>query len=387
MRIGFDARILTVPKCGGVAYFARLLKHLPLLDDKIELVLFLPQAILPEHEHFLQHERIRRVMVPEGAKDLSRWPAKHMPRLLREHKIDIYHQPFNADGAFFWSPCPVIVSILDLIPWVIPGIFRKPFKALRYKLRNILWAHTSAKVLTISEASKRDIVRLCRAQADKVVVTLLGADDIYSGVIPSTEKEGILKRLGLFGKKYVVNMGGLNQLRRNPDFILEGFGQYRRETGDDCYLVFTGSILKQDGFFERVQAKMEQLGITERVIITGFLTNKDLKVVLAASCVSVITSLYEGFCLPMTESFCCGVATIANDRGSIPEIAGDAAILVDPTQPQVLSQQLKVLMTDEGRREELKRKGFERAKLFRWENAAQGTLDVYRAVHARKAVR
>jgi glycosyltransferase involved in cell wall biosynthesis len=310
-----------------------------------------------------------------------------MPRLLKEHKIDIYHQPFNADGAFFRAPCPVVVSILDLIPWVVPGIFRKPFKALRYKLRNIIWAHTSAQVLTISQASKRDIVRLCRVPDAKVTVTLLGADDIYSGDISADEKQEILRRLGLSGKKYVVNMGGLNQLRRNPNFILEGFGQYWRETGDDCYLVFTGSVLKQDGFFERVQAKMDQEGIRDRVIITGFLSNKDLKVVLAASSISVITSLYEGFCLPMTESFCCGVATIANDRGSIPEIAGDAAILVDPGQPQVLAEKLKALMRDAAKREDLKRKGFERVKLFRWENAAQGTLNVYRAVCARQAVK
>lgn len=379
MRVGIDARILTVPRCGGVTYFTRLLERIPRMAEDVELVLFFPQAPLPEYDQVLEHRRIIKVIVPQGAADLSRWPSADMPRLLKEHAIDVYHQPFNADGPFFRAPCPVVVTILDLIPWVVPGVFRRPWKALRYKIRNILWAHTAGKVLTISQASQRDIVRLCRLSSSKVAVTLLGADDIYAGIITDEEVRQICEKFHLAGRRYIINMGGLNQMRRNPDFILEGFAGYIRSSGDDCYLVITGSILKQQGFFEKVQAKMSSLGISDRVILTGFLPNKELKVVLSGAQVSVVTSLYEGFCLPLTESFACGVPAIANDRGSIPEIAGDAALLVDPAKPDELSRQLRRLMPSAQERDIWIRRGRERVKLFNWENTAAGTLAVYRS--------
>ena len=336
MRIGFDARILTVPQCGGVVYLTRLLEYLPQVAPSIELFLFLPKDPLPEHERHLRYKGVVPVVIPGGIKDAGHWPAKYMPGLLKEHRIDIFHQPFNADGPFFIAPCPVVVSILDLIPWVVGGIFRKPFKAFRYKIRNILWAHAAARVLTISEASKRDIVRLCRVPDGKVVVTHLGADDIHDGVITPAEKDGILRRFGLEGKKYIINMGGFNQVRRNPDFILGGFSEYLRRGGEDFYLVVTGSVLEQDGFFDRIQAKMAEEKISDRVIITGFLSTKELKVILSGAMLSVITSLYEGFCLPLTESFACGVPAVANDRGSIPEIAGMPRSLLIPRRRRPL---------------------------------------------------
>ena len=374
MRIGYDARILTVPRCGGVTYLARLLQHLPLVAADLQLVVFLPAVPLPEYADILAHPRIVQILL----RDADGGHKVHMPRLLEEHRIDIYHQPFNADGAFFRAPCPVVVSILDLIPWVVPGIFRRPLKAWRYKARNILWAHTAARVLTISEASKRDIVRLCRVPVNKVAVTLLGADDIDSGLMTDVERNQILRKLNIGTKKYIINMGGLNQARRHPDFILEGFARYLRDSADDCYLVITGSVLKQNGFFERVQAKMAAEGITDRVILTGFLSSRELKVVLSGAVVSVITSLYEGFCLPLTESFSCGVAVIANDRGSIPEIAGDAAVLVDPHKPRDLARWLLTLISGDEARRLLIHKGRERIKLFDWENTARQTAEVYR---------
>ncbi len=385
MRIGFDARILTLPRCGGVTVFLRLLEHLPLLDDQLELVLFFPRPFLPEYQRYLKHDRIVCVQVAERVSDISRWPNRQLSPLLREQRIDIFHQPFNADGPFFCAPCPVVVTIHDLIPWVIPGIFRKAVKALRYKVRNILWAHAAARVHTVSETSKFDIMRLCRVPATKVLVTHLGADDIYSCAIAPGEEQEILQRYSLVGKRYVVNMGGLNQLRRNPDFIIEGFARYLDRTGDDSFLVITGQVLKQDGFFDRVKAKMVKEGINDRVILTGFLSNKELKVVLSHGLVSVVTSLYEGFCLPLTESFSCGIPTIANHAGSIPEIAGDAAILVDPRKPDELAGHLQLLMQDENRRAVLSRQGRERVKQFRWDEMARGVLAMYHSVGRSRA--
>jgi alpha-1,3-rhamnosyl/mannosyltransferase len=269
---------------------------------------------------------------------------------------------------------------LDLIPWVVKGLFTSWHKELRYKVRNILWTRIAGKILTISECSKKDIMRLCHVSDKHVAAVHLGADDIYDGPISPEEERTILEKYNLLGKKYVVNMSGLNQKRRHPDFVLDGFAQFRRHATEDVYLVFTGSILKFEGFHERVMRKMEMSGVKDHVITTGFLPDKALKVVLSHAQISIVTSLYEGFCLPVTESFACGVPVIANSRGSIPEIALDAAILVDPYDPEGLAEALKRLLENPTERQAFIDKGRERAKAFSWEKLAMQTLEVYQAV-------
>lgn len=380
MRLGFDAKVLTREKYGGATYLCRLVQQLLKLRPQIEIYLFSAQKICVDYEPFLNHPQVRRVVLELSKKQRKRWPARYLPRLLREHKIEVFHQPFNADGPVFLPPCPTVVTILDLIPWVVKGLFTSWFKELRYKVRNILWTRIAGKVLTISQCSKKDIMRLCRVSDKHVVAAYLGADDIYEGAIAPAEEKEILQKYNLLDKKYIVNMSGLNQKRRYPDFILEGFSQFKRHVPADVYLVFTGSVMKYEGFYDRVLRKLDVMGIRDRVMITGFIPDKALKVILSHAQISVVTSLYEGFCLPVTESFACGVPVIANSRGSIPEIAQDAAVLVDPYDPAGLAEALRSLWNDPEQRRILVEKGRQRIQAFSWENMAMETLNVYQSV-------
>ncbi|NTV29921.1 MAG: glycosyltransferase family 4 protein [Candidatus Omnitrophica bacterium] len=380
MRIGFDARVLTGEKCGTANYLCRLVQQLVKLRPHIEVFLFAPEKICVDYEPFLNHPQVHRVVLELKKSRRKHWPAWYIPKLLKQNRIDVFHQPFNADGPVFLPPCPTVVTILDLIPWVVKGLFTSRFKELRYKVRNLLWTRIARKVVTISECSKKDIVRLCHISDKQVMAAHLGADDIYEGPITPEEEREILDKYHLLDKRYVVNMSGLNQKRRHPDFILEGFAQFRRHVAADVYLVFTGSIMKYEGFYERVLRKMDMLGIRGRVIMTGFIPDKALKVILSHAEISVVTSLYEGFCLPVTESFACGVPVIANGRGSIPEIAQDAAVLIDPYDPDGLSEALRKLWDDPEQRRALIEKGYERNKSFSWEKMAMETLAVYQSV-------
>jgi glycosyltransferase involved in cell wall biosynthesis len=249
-------------------------------------------------------------------------------------------------------------------------------------LRNYRWTQVAQSVITVSENSRKDIVRLCRVPPEKVRVTHLGIDEEFLAVTPVSETQSVLAKFKVDGKRYVVNIGGFNQPRRNPEFILRGFARYLKETNDDCYLVVTGSILKFAGFYDRVCALIRELGLEERVITTGWVTTPELKVLIENAQVSVITSLYEGFCLPLTESFACGVAVIANDRGSIPEIAAGAAVLVDPFDPAGLALELGLLLKDKKARETWAARGRRRAADFSWERTAAGTWEAYRSVMA-----
>ena len=380
MRIGFDAKVLTSEKSGTAVYLCRLVEQLVKLRPQIEIYLFSPEKICVDYESFLNHPQIRRV-VPDLPKDQRRkWPARHLPKLLKEHKIDVFHQPSGVGGAVFFPPCPAVVTIFDLAPWIMRRFLLGWHSGWFFKLRTILWTRIASKVLTISECSKKDIMRLCHVSDDHVVTTHLGADDIDETLISPEEAREILSKHHLLDKTYVVNISGLSQKRRNPDFILEGFALFRRHAVQDVYLVFTGSVLKSDGFYERVARKAEMLGLKERMVITGFLSDRSLKATLSNAQASVVTSLYEGFGLPVTESFACGVPVIANSRGAIPEVAGDAAILIDPYDPEGLAEALKRLLENPTERQAFIDKGRERAKAFSWEKLAMQTLEVYQAV-------
>lgn len=380
MRIGFDAKVLTGEKCGAANYLCRLVQNLVKLRPQIEIYLFSPEKICVDYEPFLEHPQVRRVMPDLPKSQRREWPGKHLPGLLKEHKVDVFHQPFGADGPVFLPPCPTVVTIFDLTPWVVQGLAQGWQEAWRYKIRHLLWTRIASKVLTVSDCSKKDIVRLCHVSANHVVATLPGADSVFDGPIGAEEERTTLEKYHLLDKKYIVNISGLSHKRRHPDFILEGFSLFRRHAIQDTYLVFTGSVLKAEGFYERVARKAEMLGLKERVIITGFLSDKSLKVVLSNAQASVVTSLYEGFSLPITESFSCGVPVIANSRGAMPEISGDAAILADPYDPSGLADALKRVLEDSVEREKFIRKGYERAKAFSWEKMAMETLETYLAV-------
>lgn len=387
MRIGFDARVLSGEKCGVANYLCKLLCGLVKVEPRIEIFLFSSEAFRDEFKPFLDHPRIRLVSSPLSREERKSWPRTHLAPLLKEHGIDIFHQPFNADGLLFRAPCPVVVTVHDLIPWILPGSFRSVTKEWRYKFHNWIWTRRANRLLTVSENSRKDLARLCRIPSAKITVTHLGADDIYAGALSPADEAAVLARHGLSGKRYIVNMGGLNQRRRHPEFILEGFARYREKGDKDVYLVFTGSIMTFAGFFEEVRRKIEALGLKDRVITTGYLSDRELKCILSKSQVSVVTSLYEGFCLPLVESFACGVPVIANDRGSVPEIAGEAALLVSPGDPDALSQGLKRFLESPQEQELFIRRGRQRALAFSWEKMAEKTLSVYEEVKVEGGVK
>ena len=172
----------------------------------------------------------------------------------------------------------------------------------------------------------------------------------------------------------------MNFKRRNLDLVLEGFARFHREVPDDVTLVFTGAIANAQGAFDRAQRKIGMLGIRDRVVTTGFLAEKTLQVVLENAEAVIVTSFYEGFPQSMVEAFAAGSAVIATDRGGVPEVAGEAAVIIDPYDPTALAEALKRLLGNDVERELYVEKRYERIREFTWQRTAQETLAVYRSI-------
>ena len=379
MRIGFDAVSLTKERSGVANYLSRLVRRLVEADVDLQIVLFSPDKICVDYDILINHPRIRRVVVDLPREERKKWISKYLPRLLKEHAVDLFHQPGGGDMALFHPSCPTVLTVHDLGPWVL-HTFKDWRKGLRYKVRNLLWAQQAARIITGAEISRKDILRRCYVSAEKVLVIPYGAEPVYEPEIPLEESDDILRKYRLLGKRYVVNFSGLNVKRRNLDLVLDGFARFQRDVSDDVTLVFTGPIANSQGAFDRAQRKIGMLGIRERVVTTGFLAEKALQVVLENAEAVIMTSFYEGFPQSMVEAFAAGTAVIATDRGGVPEVAGEAAVIIDPYDPTGLAEALKRLLGHAVERELYVEKGYERIRTFSWKRTAEETLAVYRSI-------
>ncbi|MBF0331523.1 MAG: glycosyltransferase family 4 protein [Candidatus Omnitrophica bacterium] len=379
MRIGFDAASLTRERSGIANYLVRLVRRLVEIDGDLQVVLFAPDKICVDYDLFIHHPRVKRVIVDLPRAEQKKWVRKYLPKLLKEYDINLFHQPGGLDTSVFRPSCPCVVTAHDMAPWVL-NTFKDLRKAIRYKVRTTLWAHQAKRIVTGVDVSRNDIVRLCRVSADKVIVSPYGAERVYEGDITADEENDILRKYRLQGKRYVINCSGLNFKRRNLDLVLDGFARFQREVTGEVTLVFTGAIANVQGAFDRAQRKMGMLGIRERVVTTGFMAEKSLQVLLNNAEAVIITSFCEGFPQSMVEAFASGTAVIATDRGGVPEVAGEAAVIIDPYDPQALSEALKRLTGNEVEKHLYAEKGHTRAQDFTWQRHAQDVIAVYRSL-------
>lgn len=379
MRIGFDANILTREKSATAYYLAQLVRGLVKFNPRLEIVLFSGDKVCVDYDPYINFPQIKRVTLDLPRAARKNWPVKFLPRLLKEYGIEVFHSP-NQDGAALFRPgCPTVVTVLGMGDWIMAGAFPNWWSKVWYQLRHLAWSRIAARTIALSETTKKDLMRFCRLSDESVTVTLpgAGADDLFA--LSRTEIDQILARYDLLGKNYVINASGLSDRRHNVNFVLEGFAQYIRHSDSDLRLVLTGSV-NYTGAYALAMRKIEMLGIKDRVILTGFIPDRSFYALLRGARLAVVSSMYSGMSFALTECFLAGVPVIATDRGVFPEIAGEAAIMVDPYDPEGLSTTLRRLLENQVEYDLYVEKGVVRAKDFCWEKMARETLAVYQSL-------
>lgn len=373
MKIGIDARILASKKCGISTYVHSLVCHLFKQDQDLEVVLFSDSNIREEYV-FPESSRLRSIIFATEKDKKKKWLQRYLPQEIKKHGIDIYHATWNT-GIPFPKPCPCILTIHDLAPWVLGNHFRNLRKEWRYKIRHFLSAQVADCIITNSFASKYDIERLCRVSPKKVNVIYLGNEG--NQYLTNKEQEvKILSKYGLDGKVYLIDHSGIDHPRRNSLLALSVF---ERVLGynKDLFFVFTGNYYLENKEYKKLKSEISKKGLDYKVIITGWLSNEELRVLLSNAKVAVIPSLYEGFCLPLLDAFTAGVPTITTNCGSLPEIGGDATIQVDPNDIEKFVHSLRRILDEQSFRELLVSKGKERLLFYDWNNTAKKTLAIY----------
>ena len=289
------------------------------------------------------------------------------------------HIMLNPNGASLpiSALLPVVTTIHDLTPMVMPCYPRRTTFLLKFLLSRS--AKSSAAIITVSEYSKRDIVRICGVPPSKIHVVYEGYDHaLFNDAKPdSTSLQTLRSRLGI-KRPYIVHHGAV-QPRKNLQRLIAAYRLLRARNGRlDFDLVLAGPLAWQ--FEETVAAARDNREGRGSVVLTGALSDRDLSLLLRGAELEVVPSLYEGFCLPMVEAMACGIPTIASNSSCLPEVSGGVLRYFDPLSVEAMAACMQDVLESQDLRDELAGCGKERAQTFSWQLCAEGTLAVLQQV-------
>lgn len=285
------------------------------------------------------------------------------------------------------NPPDILFVPAHVIPW--PGIGRVPSVVtihdlgyLHYPETHPLWerlyldwstrhsASVARRVIAVSKATAHDLTVLNGVPDGKIRVVYSGVDKLLQPVDNPEKIATLHQRLGIRGP-YILHVGRV-QPRKNLSRLVEAFARIR-DSVDGLTLVLAGRELRDH---RQIKARISKQGIEDRVVLPGYIADEDLAALYSGAEAYAFPSLYEGFGFPVLEAMACGTAVVCSNTSSLPELVGDAALTVAPTDTSALADALRRLLTDQALRATLIERGLERAKRFTWEASARATLDV-----------
>jgi glycosyltransferase involved in cell wall biosynthesis len=299
-------------------------------------------------------------------------------RVFDQGRFDIFHSPyFKLPPRQLTKHVPRVITLHDLIPINAPE-FVPAFYTIA--VREILNSIDTERdwVISVSEYTKQEFCARTAMSPDRVFVVPLAASGHFHRVYDASRLAVVRQRYDIPEGDYVLSIGSL-EARKNLTHLIRCFSKLLSEHPTlDITLVLVG---RKGWAHEKIFSEVESpSSLCSRVMFTGYVPDEDLSALYSGARAFVFPSLYEGFGLPLLEAMQCEVPVIASNTTSIPEVVGDAGILVDPKDVDALCQALLDLLTDNSLSQELKRKGLERAKLFSWDKSAADTVEVYKRI-------
>jgi glycosyltransferase involved in cell wall biosynthesis len=337
----------------------------------------------PAHLPFPWHEEViprrfesiaRNLRFPSRGRNLDKlaFDQLHAPRLATRLRVDLLHFPYLT-SPWFPTSVPIVVTVHDLIPVLLPE-YAGGLRARAIMHLYMLRLHNARLVLVPSESTRRDVQRLTKVPSCRIRVIPYGRDERHPSV-PREQALHLVHELGV-AQPFLLYVGAYD-VRKNLPRLLEAF-KLVIDRGHDVTLVMAGPrpLLWNDQY-PNVEALAGSLGISRRIAWMG-MVSAETKAALYSSCEAVVyPSLYEGFGLPVLEGMAHGAPVISSNNSSIPEVAGDSAILVDPLNVKELADAMCAVLGSESLRRTLRAAGPRRAAAFSWERTARETAAAF----------
>lgn len=378
MRIAIDSRMLGREMTGIGRYTQNLIQYLLEADVVNQYILILNRDI--PQLHLKERDNLKIVKINHAP--LSLYTLFQLHRIVKKERIDLFHSPFFL--APLWATCPLIITVHDLMGLKFPGFFedKSPVAKLLsrwfVKLFVPLVLKKSNKVIAVSKTTKEEIVKHLNISGDKIKVIYPSIESSFRKDLNSQLTEKKRKDLKI-SERIILYIGNTRPYKNLPRLI-KAFDMFQKEYGDYQLVIGTGDTRN----LESLKGMVRQLELEKKIIFTGALQDEDIILLMNSAELFVFPSLWEGFGLPPLEAMACGLPVVASNAGSLPEILGDAALLVNPESQEEIAEGIKQVLTDKDLREELIKKGFARTRLFSWEKTARETLEIYKSVEGAK---
>jgi glycosyltransferase involved in cell wall biosynthesis len=376
MRIGIDARWILRELSGIGTYTRELIRYLAVVDRQNEYVLFFDRpAALEEVRGFANLEKAPNfdiTLLAHGP--FSPWSQLALPSLFRKLGLDIFHSPSYMIPLLAFPRTRAgdtlcVVTLHDLIPLSFPRHAPRSKKTRLFPLYRLLMMEVGRRadmIITGSSSARSDILRELRILDSSTVVVI--PDGVDARFTPPAAPKA--------DTKTILYVGRLDPYKNVPGLV-EAFSKVRQTAAPEARLRIVGA---KDDRYPEASRLAEKLGVEPFVEWTGYLPDCGLVEAYQQAAVFALPSHYEGFGLPVLEAMACGTPVICSNAASLPEVAGDAALLVSPDDTDGLAEAIARVLADEALASTMREKGLRRAAQFSWRRTAELTLEAYRSL-------
>ena len=374
MRIGIDITS-AITQGGGIGRYTRELVHaLTAVDQANEYRFFSAniKAESPVQNSIPQGENCSYHPAPLNERWLYRvWYRAQLPIPVQwvVGKLDLFHSP-----DFVLPPTsgniPTLLTVHDISFAFFPDVY--PEKLVSYLNQVVPRSVKKAThILADSQATKDDLIEVWNTPSDKITVLYSGADERFQPVTDAAKITAVRQKYNLGDTPYILSVGTV-QPRKNYQMLIRAFAPIAKTHPHN--LIISGG---KGWLYDEMMAEIERQGLNGRVHFIGFVDDADLPTLYSDATLYVMPSIYEGFGIPVLEAMGCGVPVISSNASSLPEVAGDTAVLIPPDDQAAWTTAIQELLDNPAKRDTLKKGGFAQAQTFSWQKSAQQLIGIY----------
>jgi glycosyltransferase involved in cell wall biosynthesis len=378
MHIAINAHLLahtnSFRRAGVSHYIEQVLRHLGYIDRANRYSVYTTRGLGAAALGLPPNFAVRSSALPTiNPRVRIPWEQFIAPLLLRAVRADVYHGMLNVVPLA--CPVPSVVTVHDLAFIRFPHTFRSYNRTyLDFATRTSV--RRAARICAVSEHTKREVVGLLGVPAERVVVTPDAAREHFQ--LPDPAALAQFRAQKGLPEQFVFYVGTLEP-RKNLPTLLEAYSQVARAS--QVPLIIGGG---KGWMYDAIFARLEALNLQEQVRFIGYVPEEELPLWYAAATLFVFPSLYEGFGMPPLEAMSCGTPVVTSNCTSLPEVVGEAGLMVDPTDAEALAEAILRVLRSADLREDMRARGLQRARLFDWHTTAERTLHIYEQLRSQR---